>query len=55
MNSDIFYAWVTPDLLPTSPPSAVLVMDKVSFHKRQDIQSAIHKAGFILEYRYLVF
>ncbi|WP_260200182.1 transposase [Candidatus Regiella insecticola] len=41
---------ITQDLLPKSPPGAVLVMDNVSFHKRQDIQSAIQKAGFILEY-----
>ncbi|WP_342221625.1 transposase [Candidatus Fukatsuia endosymbiont of Tuberolachnus salignus] len=50
INSDIFYAWVTQDLLLKSPPGAVLVMDNVSFHKRQDIQSARQKAGFILEY-----
>ncbi len=50
INSDIFYAWITQDLLPKSPTGAVLVMDNVSFHKRQDIQSAIQKAGFILEY-----
>ncbi|WP_425286352.1 transposase [Candidatus Fukatsuia endosymbiont of Drepanosiphum platanoidis] len=27
-----------------------MVMDNVSFHKRQDIQSTIQKSGFILEY-----
>ncbi|WP_141553621.1 transposase [Candidatus Regiella insecticola] len=32
INSDIFYAWVTQDLLPKSPPGAVLVMDNVRFH-----------------------
>ncbi|GFN46852.1 transposase [Candidatus Regiella insecticola] len=50
INSDIFHAWVMQDLLPKSPQGAVIVMDNVSFHKRQDTQAAIQKAGFILEY-----
>ncbi len=50
INSDVFYAWVTQRLLPIRPPHCVIVMDNVSFHKRQDIQSARQKSGFILEY-----
>ncbi|WP_338067555.1 transposase [Candidatus Fukatsuia symbiotica] len=36
--------------MPKIPQGAVIVMDNVSFHKRQDIQSTIQKSGFILEY-----
>ncbi|WP_119963865.1 transposase [Candidatus Fukatsuia symbiotica] len=36
--------------MPKIPQGAVIVMDNVSFHKRQDIQSARQKSGFILEY-----
>ena len=32
INSDVFYAWLTQDLLPKMPSNAVIVMDKASFH-----------------------
>ncbi|MCX2956412.1 MAG: transposase [Candidatus Regiella insecticola] len=38
------------DFLPKPPRGSVIVMDNVSFHKRQDGHAAIQKAGFILEY-----
>ena len=33
INSDIFYAWVTQNLLPKLPAGSVIVMDNTSFHK----------------------
>ena len=50
IDSDVFYAWVTQALLPKCPPKAVIVLDNASFHKREDIKSAIQDAGHILEY-----
>ncbi|SFL94507.1 DDE superfamily endonuclease [Nitrosomonas communis] len=50
ITADIFYAWVTQDLLPKLLPACVIVMDNATFHKRQDIQTAIANAGHTLEY-----
>lgn len=50
INSDVFYAWLTQDLLPKVPTGAVIVMDNASFHKRQDMITAINDAGCILEF-----
>ena len=50
INSDVFYAWLTQDLLPKVPAGAVLVMDNASFHKRQDMVTAINHAGCVLEF-----
>jgi len=50
INSDVFHAWMTQDLLPKLPENAVIVMDNATFHKRQDTQDAIKQAGHILEY-----
>ncbi|CAK0757001.1 hypothetical protein CCP3SC1_270033 [Gammaproteobacteria bacterium] len=47
INSNVFYSWITQDLLPKLPPNCVLVMDNATF---QDIQQAIKNAGHILEY-----
>lgn len=48
VNSDIFYAWITQDLLLHLPSESVIVMDNASFHKRLDIQEAIRNAGHTL-------
>jgi transposase len=48
VNADIFTAWVVQDLLPKLPPKAVIVMDNATFHKRQDTQDMIRKAGHSL-------
>jgi len=32
VNSDIFYAWVTQDLLPKLHVNAVIVLDNATFH-----------------------
>lgn len=45
INADIFTAWIAQDLLPKLPPKSVIVMDNATFHKRQDTQSLIKKAG----------
>jgi transposase len=50
VDSDVFHAWVTKDLLHQLPQGAVVVMDNATFHKRQDTQQEIRDAGYILEY-----
>ena len=50
VNADVFFAWITQDLLPKVPEKSVIVMDNASFHKRDDIEQAILDAGHSLEY-----
>ena len=50
INSDTFYAWLTKDLLPKTPPKSVIVLDNATFHKRDDMKEAIKEKGHILEY-----
>lgn len=50
IDSDVFHAWLTQDLLPKLPPGAVIVMDNATFHKRQDTKEAIKNANLTLEY-----
>lgn len=50
INADIFTAWIDQDLLPKLPKNSVIVMDNATFHKRQDTQMLIKKAGHILLY-----
>ena len=50
IDSDVFYAWLTQDLLPKVPAGAVIVMDNASFHKRQEMVTAINNAGCVLEF-----
>ena len=50
IDSDVFYAWLTQDLLPKTPPHSVIVMDNASFHKREDMTEAIKKQGHTPEY-----
>jgi transposase len=50
INSDVFYAWVTKDLLPKTPAESVIVMDNATFHKRDDIIAAIKSRGHIVEF-----
>jgi hypothetical protein len=45
VDSDVFYAWTTQDLLPKLPPHSVLVLDNAAFHKRSDIQETIQNNG----------
>ena len=50
INSDVFYAWLTQDLIPKLPSNAVVVMDNATFHKRADMIEAIQEAGHALLY-----
>jgi transposase len=50
VNSDVFYAWMTQDLLPKVPVGSVIVIDNASFHKRDDIVQSIQRAGCIAEF-----
>lgn len=50
IDSDVFYLWLTRDLIPKLPEKSIIVMDNASFHKRSDMIEAIEKAGHILEY-----
>ena len=50
VNSDIFYAWMTQDLLPKVSIASVIVMDNASFHKREDIVQRIQSTGCIAEF-----
>lgn len=48
VNSEVFFAWITPELLPKLPSQGVIVMDHARFHKRLDIQNTIRQAGHVL-------
>lgn len=50
IDADVFYTWLTTDLIPKLPPGSVLVMDNASFHKRSDIQTAIKQAKHTLQF-----
>jgi len=50
INSDVFYAWLTQDLLPKVKEGAVIVMDNATFHKRSDMLQAIKNSGCIVEF-----
>ena len=50
INSDVFYAWLTQDLLPKTPTHAVIIMDNASFHKKADMIDAIREHGTTVEY-----
>jgi transposase len=48
VNSEVLFTWITQELLSKLPSQCVIVMNKASFHKRLDIQSAIRDAGHTL-------
>ena len=50
IDSDVFHAWLTRDLLPKTPQGSVIVMDNAAFHKRNDMARAIERAGHTLEF-----
>jgi len=47
IDSDIFYAWLTKDLLPKLTNNSVIVMDNAKFHKRNDMIQIIQDAGHL--------
>jgi transposase len=51
IDSAVFFAWLTCDLIPKLPKESVIVMDNASFHKRNDMVTAIENAGH--EFKYL--
>ncbi len=50
IDSDVFHAWATHDLIPRLPDAAAIVIDTAAFHKRADTKAAIETAGHRLEY-----
>lgn len=50
INSEVFYAWLTKDLIPKLPEQSVLVMDNARFHKRKDMKDVIEKENHTLLY-----
>jgi transposase len=50
IDSKIFNAWVTQDLLPKTTSGVVIVMDNASFHKKEATHIAIEEAGCTLEF-----
>jgi len=50
VNADVFHGRVVQHLLSGLPPNSAVVMDNARFHKRQDIQEAIARAGHVLEH-----
>ena len=54
VNSEVFFTWITQELLPKLPSKCVIVMDNASFHKRLDIQNAIRDTGHTLLFLHLI-
>ena len=50
INTAVFNGWVEQDLLPQLPPQSVVIMDNATFHKSQDMQEMLQKAGHTLLY-----
>lgn len=50
IDADVFFGWLTRDLLPVIAPNSVIVLDNATFHKRQDALLEIQKQGHILEF-----
>lgn len=50
INSDVFYLWLTQELLPNTPKKAVIVLDNATFHKRNDMLLAVQEQGHTLEF-----
>ncbi|MDE1191120.1 MAG: transposase [Arachidicoccus sp.] len=50
IDADVFYGWLTQQLLPAIAPNSVIVLDNATFHKRDDALRAVQKQGHILEF-----
>jgi transposase len=50
INANVFFAWLSQDLLPKLPPNSVIVMDNAAFHKRADSHKLIEQTGHRLEF-----
>ena len=45
INTQVFNAWMTQDLMPKLPKNSVVVMDNATFHKGQDMIKALRSEG----------
>ena len=45
IDSDVFYGWITQDLVPKLTEKSIIVMDNATFHKRDDILQALTEKG----------
>ena len=45
INADVFYAWVTQDLLKELSSHSLILIDNATFHKRNDTIQAIYEKG----------
>ena len=45
INSDVFYEWVTKELVFSLPENSVIVLDNATFNKRSDSIEAIQNEG----------
>lgn len=50
IDSDVFFAWMTQELLPALVPNSVIVLDNAAFHKREDVLLEVQKQGHTLEF-----
>lgn len=50
INADVFYAWLTQELIPSTPKHSVIVLDNATFHKRNDAMQAIEQAQLKVEF-----
>ena len=50
IDADVFYGWLTQQLLPVIAPNSVIVLDNATFHKREDALKAVKEQGHILEF-----
>lgn len=50
INADVFYAWLTQQLLPCIPANCVIVLDNATFHKRNDAMAIVENLGHTLLY-----
>jgi transposase len=50
VDSDVFFAWLTQDLIRKLPNNSIVVMDNATFHKRNDMREALETAGHTLLY-----
>ena len=49
IDSNVFHAGLSRDLLPKVRKGTVIVMGNATFHKRRDILEAIERSGYIVE------
>ncbi len=50
IDADVFYQWLTQELLPNIPEHSVIVLDNATFHKRNDALLAVQQLGHTLEF-----